>query len=173
MSEDERLKVTSRAKAAWQESYSKGLQHDLWGQVVEAVEAYEKTSRTIRSQVDDLEPVAEDRVSSPCFGQRQQSSHSLPQTALNKIMLSIKLRVKRLTAAKETPGPSVEQMQGIVGVFKDLFSDVVPALPFDLAEFGTVGTELHFEEEKVSARVSVCLSACAHLAHSRACCFTA
>lgn len=111
----------SELGAAWLRLLQKGLQADGWGQIVEAVDSYDKLANNIVANIDALNP------------------DSTLRTALNKVVLCINLRSAAIQGASAKSAPNKDQMATLVPFLKGLFGGEEVVFPIDTSRFRASG----------------------------------
>lgn len=121
----------------WARSLDAALQADGWGQIVEALDAYERLGRMINSSIEGLRPDAAMRA------------------MLNKTVLCVNMRAKALkseTEADAAAGPSIDQMKTLGPFIRALFTDEQEAFPFNVARLGGRGAAVELDSSAAGGK---------------------
>ncbi|KAF0688660.1 Aste57867_19730 [Aphanomyces stellatus] len=118
----------------WVQLMEEAVQADGWGQVLEAVEAYEKAAGVILQDLVDMELSDEQ------------------QDIVEKIVVTMNLRTTCLSAIDGKSRPSKDDMVALVKVLENILRKTPRVFPLDLAEFETLNHDNENEPSPVKQR---------------------
>ncbi|KAG7378866.1 hypothetical protein PHYPSEUDO_009426 [Phytophthora pseudosyringae] len=106
--------------AAWCKSLQQAVETDAWGQVLEAVEAYER----LASRITKALPACS-RLSAP---QKARAEGSV----IEKVIVAVEMRAKCLSSVNGQRRPTKEDMEDVLDALRGALSDEPEVFPLDL-----------------------------------------